>query len=56
MFSMQAKSRERPPVWMTTPGRRLHWLQWLQTARGFLLGLAMLASLFVVLATVFGYH
>jgi uncharacterized ion transporter superfamily protein YfcC len=35
---------------------RLDWLQWLRTARWFFLGLALLASLFVVLATVFGYH
>lgn len=35
---------------------RLDWLQWLRTARWFFLGLAVLASLFVVLATVLGYH
>ena len=35
---------------------RLDWLQWLRAARGFLLGLLLLASTVVVLAAIFGYH
>ena len=35
---------------------RLDWLQWLRVARWFFLGLLVLASAFVVLATIFGYH
>ena len=35
---------------------RLDWLQWVRSLSGFFLGLFALASLFVVLATVYGYN
>jgi uncharacterized ion transporter superfamily protein YfcC len=35
---------------------RLDWLQWVRVARGFLLSLFVLASVFVLAASLSGYH